>query len=135
MSLNNPNLSLATVNEAMWGGALTLGEEGRKWHRESGFPAFFWSSMARGYFAYVDDADVKRVYDNEINQKRRERAEEIGKKHGLSAPQVALAWTLAQPGEVFALCGLRTVDNAKQSLDVLDVELTPEEVHYLEFGA
>ncbi len=134
MSLNNPNISLAHANEPMWGGCYTIDQEGRDWHAKTGFPLCAWSSMARGFFAYVTDPDVVRVYDIPENRERRTRAEELGKKKGLSAPQIALAWTLGQPGNYFALCGLRNIDNVKQTLDVLDVELSAEELRWLEWG-
>ncbi len=134
LSLNNPNLSLAVVNEPMWADSYTIDPEGRKWHAETHFPLCAWSSMARGYFAGVTGEDVNRVYDNPTSQARKARAVEVGDNHGLSAPQIALAWTLAQPGDIYALCGLRNVDNVKQTLAALDLELTPEEVRYLEFG-
>lgn len=134
-SLNNPNLTLAENVEPLWGGCLTIDAEGRKWHAETNFPLFAWSSTARGYFAGTTDPDVVRAYDSETNRGRRARCEEIGEKHGgLSAVQIALAWTLNQPGNIFALCGLRTVDNVKQNVAAADLVLTPEELRYLEFG-
>ena len=135
MSVNNPTLSLAHQNEPIWSGCVTASAEARAWHAETGFPLCAWSSMARGYFAYVDDADVNRAYDDEANRGRRARAEEIGKKYDMTAPQIALAWTLSHPGNIFALCGIRTKDQTIQNLAVLDVELIPEEFSYLENGA
>lgn len=135
LSLNNPNLSLAVVNEPMWADSYTIDDEGRAWHAKTNFPLCAWSSMARGYFAGITAESVDRVYDNPDSRARRERAIEVGVKHGVTAPQIALAWTLGQPGNIFALCGLRNVDNVKQTLAVLDLTLTPEELRYLEFGA
>lgn len=133
-SLNNPNLSLAKVNAPMWADAYTIDEEGRKWHAESNFPLFAWSSMARGYFAGFEGEDVKRVYDNMTSRARRNRATELGKKYGATPAQVALAWTLCQPGQIFALCGLRTPDNVAQNVEALDLKLSPEELRWLEHG-
>jgi len=133
-SLNNPNLTLAENVVPLWGGCLTIGEEGRKWHAETGFPLFAWSSTARGYFAGTTDEEVLRAYDSETNRARRDRATEVGKRYEMSPVQIALAWTLSQPGNIFALCGLRTVDNVKENIKVADMRLTPEELRYLEFG-
>lgn len=134
LSLNNPNLTLAENVEPLWNGCLTIGQEGREWHAKTGFPLFAWSSTARGYFAGTTDSDVIRAYDSETNRGRRARCEELGAKHGMSAVQMALAWVLNQPGNIFALCGLRNVENVKQNVAVLDVKLSPEELRYLEFG-
>lgn len=133
-SLNNPNLTLAENVEPLWGGCLTIDAEGRKWHAETGFPLFAWSSTARGYFAGTDDPDVIRAYDSETNRARRERCVELGKKYDMSPVQIALAWTLCQPGNIFALCGLRTEDNVKQNVAAAELQLSPEELSYLEFG-
>jgi aryl-alcohol dehydrogenase-like predicted oxidoreductase len=134
-SLNNPNLSLARAQDELWKGAYTIDEAGRQWHEQSQFPLFSWSSTARGYFAGTEDPEVLRAFDNEENRARRERAREVGERYGFSPTQTALAWVLSQPFPVFALCGLRNVDNVKENVAVLDVTLTPEELRYLEHGA
>ena len=134
MSLGNPNLSLASANEPMWGGCITLDEEARKWYAETGFPLFAWSSTARGYFAGIEDDDVKRVFVNDTNAARRERTAELGKKYGMSSVQIALAWTLNQPGNVFALCGLRDKANVAENVAAANLKLSTEELRWLEFG-
>ena len=134
MSLGNPNLSLAKANEPMWAGCITLDEEGRKWYAQTGFPLFAWSSTARGYFAGVRDSDVERVFVNDVNAARYERAKEMGEKVGMSTVQIALAWTLNQPGNVFALCGLRDKANVAENAAAANLKLSSEELRWLEFG-
>lgn len=134
LSLNNPNLSLAFPKEPLWGGCVSLDEEGRKWHEATQLPVFSWSSTARGYFAGTTDPDVVRAYDTPTNQARRERAKTLGQKFGFSPVQMALAWVLSQPFPAVALCGLRNEDNVKENMAVLDVELEPEDLRFLEFG-
>ncbi|RYG26379.1 aldo/keto reductase [bacterium] len=134
MSLGNPNLSLGHANEPMWGGCISLDEEARRWYAETGFPLFSWSSTARGYFAGVIDSDVQRVFVNEINAGRLARTKELGEKYGMSSVQIALAWVLNQPGNVFALCGLRSKDNVAENVAAATLKLSTEELRYLEFG-
>ena len=134
MSLGNPNLSLAQANEPMWDGCVTLDEEARQWYAETGFPLFAWSSTARGYFAGVRDGDVQRVFVNEVNAARFDRAKELGSKYGMSPVQIALAWTLNQPGNVFALCGLRDKSNVEENVSAANLSLDASELRYLEFG-
>jgi aryl-alcohol dehydrogenase-like predicted oxidoreductase len=134
MSVSSPNFSLASVNEPMWTGALTLNDEGRRWHEESGFPLFAWSAGGGGYFAGVESEDVRRVYDNPINSARRERVEALARDKGLSPAQIALAWTLSQPLNVFALVGPRTLDELAEAMAVADLRLTREECDWLEHG-
>jgi len=134
MSLNNPNMTLAHNSEPLWGGCLTIGIEGRKWHEENQFPLFAWSSMARGYFAHTTDADVVRAYDNDISRARRERAEKLGAEKGVSAMMIAMAWVLNQPFPTFALAGIRTPDQAREGVKAVEIELTPAELSWLETG-
>ena len=134
MSLGNPNLSLAKANEPMWDGCITLDEEGRRWYAETGFPLFAWSSTARGYFAGVRDSDVERVFVNKVSAARFERARELGEKYGMSTVQIALAWTLNQPGKVFALCGLREKANVAENVAAANLKLDQTELRFLEFG-
>lgn len=133
-SLDNPNLTLAQNTKPLWDDCLTIGPEGRKWHEQTGLPLFSWSSTARGYFARPDDAHVNASYDNPVSSARRERAEELGRKYGMNAVQIALAWVLNQPYPVVALCGLRTVENVTENVAASELTLRPEELRYLEHG-
>lgn len=133
-SLNNPNLTLAENTKPLWDDCLTIGNEGRAWHEATGLPLFSWSSTARGYFARPDDAHVNASYDNETSRARRDRADEVAKTYGTSAVGIALAWVLNQPFPTFALCGLRTPEQVRENIAAGEIELTPEEVRYLEDG-
>jgi aryl-alcohol dehydrogenase-like predicted oxidoreductase len=133
-SLSSPNLALALPQAEMWSGVYWLDREARDWFEVSKMPVFSWSSGASGFFAGVESDDVKRVYFNEANFGRKKRAEEVGEKYGLSATQVALAWTLNQPLNAFAIMGPRTPAEAEENMKVAEVKLSPEELAYLELG-
>lgn len=133
-SLDNPNLTLAQNTKPLWDDCLTIGAEGRAWHEQTRLPLFSWSSTARGYFARPDDAHVNASYDNPVSAARRERADELGRKYGMNAVQIALAWVLNQPYPVVALCGLRTVENVVENVAASELALSPEELRYLEHG-
>jgi aryl-alcohol dehydrogenase-like predicted oxidoreductase len=76
-----------------------------------------------------------RVYYNEANWARFDRATRLGTELGLTATQVALAWVLNQPGlETFALVGPASVNELEQSLAVADVVLSPAQVDWLANG-
>jgi aryl-alcohol dehydrogenase-like predicted oxidoreductase len=49
-------------------------------------------------------------------------------------PQVALAYALDQPLEVFALVGCNTGDEFRANVEASGIELTPEEIAWLENG-
>lgn len=133
-SVSSPNLSLATVNEPMWAECLTLDQEGRDWHQKSGFPIFAWSSGGGGFFAGVASDDVRRVYFNEENSRRKGRAGEVAARHNVTVPQIALAWTLCQPSQPWCLIGPGNVAQLNESLGALDVALSAADLNYLEFG-
>lgn len=134
LSFNNPNLSLATVNEPMWGGCVTLDAEGRRWHEETQYPLFSWSSTGGGYFAGLESDDVRRVYHNPENARRKARAEAMARDKGVTPVQIALAWTLNQPFPVWALVGCHRVEEVTQACEATDIVLTREECAWLEFG-
>jgi len=134
-SLSNPNFSLATVNEPMWPGCVTLSESDRAWHVATQFPLFSWSSQGGGYFAGRTGSEVERVYDNAVNRARRKRARRLADEAGVSPVTVALAWVLCQPFPVWALVGPRTVAELMDSVRALDLRLSPDELRWLEWGA
>lgn len=135
MSASSPNLTLADNVEPIWGGCLTIGDAGRDWHASTGLPIFSWSPAARGYFAGTTEADVLRAYDSGLSRERRERATELGNQKGLSATQIALAWVINQKFPTFVLSGLRKMSDLEQNLLIPDLELTADEVRWLESGS
>lgn len=137
------NLALAVPMEPMWANCISIAGDlgGQAWYADQGLPVLSWSSQAGGFFSgrfAPDDrsnADMVRVYYNEANWARLDRASRLGKDLGLTATQVALAWVLNQPGlETFALVGPATVDELEQSLAVADVVLSPTQVDWLAYG-
>jgi aryl-alcohol dehydrogenase-like predicted oxidoreductase len=133
-SFSSPNLALAVPNEPMWADAYSVDREARDWYEQTGFPLFSWSSGAGGFFAGVNSDNVRRVYHGDENFARLQRATEVGGRLGLSATQVAVAWTLSQPMNVWAIVGPRTVEEVRENMEVLTVRLSPEELIYLELG-
>ena len=130
---------LATANEHMWSGVELISSEDKQWYQETGTVNFAWSSLGRGYFAGRDegkdaDEDVVRVYVNATNYERRCRALELGKAKGLTAVQVAGAYAICQPFASIALVGCASVNEVESVLHASDIELTPEEVTFLENG-
>lgn len=138
---SSPNLSLAVPKEPRWPGCLYADAATRAWHRERQFPLFSWSSQAGGFFSgrfspdSPDDPDTVRVYYADDNWERLRRARELAAQKGRTPIQVALAWVLAQPFPTFPLIGPRTVDELRDSAAALEVQLTPEEVAWLDLEA
>ena len=54
--------------------------------------------------------------------------EEMAKAKGCTPVQLALAWVLAQGGDVVAIPGTKSIERMKQNIDALDVRLSADEV-------
>jgi aryl-alcohol dehydrogenase-like predicted oxidoreductase len=143
-TVSSPNLALAVPNEPMWVGCVSIAgdPEAQAWYSRTGMPIFAWSSQARGFFsgryspdltegATQDAQNVIRTYYSDANWERYRRAEELGRQKGVTRQQVALAWVLHQPLDVYALIGPATVAELDDCLGALDVELTPDEIAWL----
>lgn len=149
-AVSSPNYSLAEQIKEPWGGCVTISgpnnAEARLWYEENQMPVFAWSSLAGGFFSgrlnrnnletfeeYLDKLAVE-CYANEPNFERLERAQQLGEKKGLTIPQVATAWVMSGPLNVFALVGCRSADEFRANAAALDVRLTAEERAWLDLG-
>ena len=138
---SSPNLALAVWNEPMWKGCVSASDPAsRAWYARTRLPLFSWSSQASGFFtgrftpADRDNpalAAVVRTWFNEGNWLRLERARELARKKGVTSTQIALAYVLCQPLEVFALIGPRSIEETRTSIQALEVSLTSEELRWL----
>ena len=145
---SSPNLSLAVQAVEPWPDCVSISgdEAARRWYEETRMPLFTWSSLAGGFFSgrftrdnldsfdrYLDRLCVK-TYCNEENFGRLDRAVALAREKGLTVPQVALAYVLNQPLEVFALVGCNTGDEFGANMKAAEIELAPEELTWLEIG-
>ena len=99
-----------------------------------------WSSQARGFFVRAHpndrtDPELVRCWYSEENFLRLERTKELARKHGVLPVNIALAYVLSQPFPTFALIGPRTLAETRTSLPALDVELSPDELRWLNLEA
>ncbi len=147
-AVSSPNFSLAAQLEDPWGGgSVTLSgpenAEARAWYRESRMAVFAWSSLARGLFsgrvsranfdAVKDalDGACRRAYCHEENFRRLDRVRILAEEKGLSVPQVALAWVLNQPLNVFPIIGAASRAELEANLAAAQVDLCPTELAWL----
>jgi aryl-alcohol dehydrogenase-like predicted oxidoreductase len=61
-----------------------------------------------------------------------EKLRAIGEKYGKTSAQVAIAWTLAQPGVVCALTGPSTIPHLEENLAASGWTMTPQELDALD---
>ncbi len=129
-------LSLARMVATQWGGSLSSGDAAsRKWLKKNQVPLFAWSSQGRGLFSERTgkpaDPEFVRCWTSEDNTQRRERATALAEKKGVKPVSIAVAYVLHQPFPTFAVIGPRTIAQTISSFEALQVELTPQEVAWL----
>lgn len=144
VSASSPHFSLAVPTESPWPGCVSLsGSDGaaeRAFYAATGMPVLAWSSLAMGYFVVPAPGattaaglnEAVRVFDTPANAARRARAEELGARLGLSAPQVALLYVLSQPFDTHAIVGCRSGDEYRELRVLAERRLTAAEVGWLE---
>lgn len=130
---SSPGLSLAVPNEPPWPGCITIHDSADlAWYTRTQLPVLAWSSQAAGFFAGVANGNVARIYRSTANAERLRRARQVGKDMGFTANQVALAWVLHQPFPIYAVIGPETVDELHDSVRALELELTDDQVRWLD---
>ena len=132
------NLSLARMVDPVWAGCIAFSDaESRAWLARTQMPVLAWSSQARGFFTERadpgdrSDADLARCWYSDDNFRRRERAVEMARRRGVLPIQIALAYVLRQPFPTFPLIGPRTLAETRTSLPALDIDLSPDDLAWL----
>lgn len=136
------HFGLAEAYDVPWEGCRHVTDAASKaWLEERQVPLLPWSSQARGFFTGratpgdTSDAELVRCYYSDDNFERLRRATELGEQFGVPATAIALAYVLNQPFPTFPLFGPRTIAEARSSMTGLSVELTPEQVAWLDLRA
>ncbi|MEM9753056.1 MAG: aldo/keto reductase [Planctomycetota bacterium] len=138
MACCSNNFSLARMIEPVWAGCIAASDPASvKLLSEHQLANFAWSSQARGYFVSPDAAgmDWNTPFDDADNRQRRVRAFELAEKHGVTAINIAAAYVLNQPFPSFALIGPRQLKETATSMPALKLELTEQELAYLNLRA
>lgn len=132
------NFSLAEMVDAVWAGCLHNSDPAsRAWYAKTQMPLMGWSSQARGFFTdragpdKKDDKELARCWYSADNFRRRERAYELAGKLGVEPIAVALAYVLCQPFPTFALIGPRLLSETRTSFEALKLELSPQQLRWL----
>ncbi|UCC64998.1 MAG: aldo/keto reductase [Anaerolineae bacterium] len=145
---SSPNFSLADQVKEPWPDCISIsgaqGQAAREWYAAEGMVLFAWSSLAGGFFSgrfrrdnleafetYLDRLCVES-YCYEDNFRRLDRAHILAEEKGLTVPQVAMAYVMSQPLNIFALVGCQNGDEFRANLEAATVRLTPEEMTWLE---
>lgn len=149
-TMTSPQYSLAVQTVDPWGGnALSVAgpgkeeTEARKYYREAGIPILAYSSLGRGFLtgkvqsahpeeaAKVIDQYGLKGFSCPENFERLRRAEKTAAKYGRTVAQIALAWLLQQKEDVYPLLSVSRPERIGSNVEALDIELTAEEVRWL----
>jgi aryl-alcohol dehydrogenase-like predicted oxidoreductase len=125
------HFSLAQMVTAPWPGCLAVTREELRELAELGLRVLAWSSLATGYFAGRNVPS----WSSPENEARRARAVELANQLGTSASAVALAYVLHQPEHVLPVVGTRSLEHLDEALGAADIELTGQELDWLETGS
>ncbi|MET4780666.1 aldo/keto reductase [Glaciihabitans sp. UYNi722] len=133
------HFGLARALDVPWAGCEHATDpESKKWLEETLTPLLPWSSQARGFFtgradpADRSDAELVRCYYSDDNFERLARARWLGAERGVAPTAIALAYVLAQKFPTFALIGPRSIEETRTSMEGLRVELSDEQVRWLD---
>src|SRR5262249_14621012 len=135
-ALSSPQFSLADQKIEPWPGCISITgperEADRQWYATHHMPVFAWSSMAAGFLSgrftpeneqsftdYFDRITVQ-CYATPENYERLERARRIAQQHGLTMPQIALAYVFNYPLDLYALVGSATPEEVAANLVALN---------------
>jgi aryl-alcohol dehydrogenase-like predicted oxidoreductase len=145
---SSPNFSLAEQVQAPWEGCITIsGPENdaeREWYANHQIALFTWSSLAGGFFSGRFDRDNLQSFDTywdklvvnsycvERNFQRLDRVKQLGAEKGLTIPQVAMAYVMSQPLDIYALTGTNSGEEFRTNMEAVAVKLTPQELAWLD---
>ena len=146
---SSPNYSLAEQIAEPWApGCVTISgpqeAEQRAFYTQTQIPVYAYSSLARGLFSGRISRKMFQETPDEINEQcrvayccdanftRLERAEELAKKYGASVPQIALAFILGSPMNVYPIVGAMNREEMQSNIDALAIKLTADERRYLD---
>jgi aryl-alcohol dehydrogenase-like predicted oxidoreductase len=149
MTVSSPNYGLAEQVLDPWGGgcvSISGPNEAisRRWYQDSGMTVFAYAVLGHGLLSGKVRSDnlsqvtnlldpyAIRGYCSRENYERLRRTEQVAEKHDCTVAQAALAWVLAQPLQVFAEVSASLPTRLESNLKALDVELTEEEMKYMD---
>jgi len=148
---SSPNYSLVEQVEDPWGpGCVGLGgpdqAEARAWYEKNQLPIFAYSSLGRGFFSgritrdnfeeqkengKIDGACL-HAYCHEVNFQRLDRVQILAEEKGMTVPQIATAYIMNDPLNVYALVGVANREEFKANAAACELKLTPEECAWLD---
>jgi aryl-alcohol dehydrogenase-like predicted oxidoreductase len=147
-SASSPNFSLAEQVKEPWPNCVTISGpknvDARDYYTRHHTPLFTWSSLAGGFFSGRFTRDNLSTFDGyfdklcvdcycvEANFQRLDRVKQLGQEIGLSIPQVAMAYVMSQPMDIFALVGCQNGEEFAANIAATEHHLSPETLAWLD---
>jgi aryl-alcohol dehydrogenase-like predicted oxidoreductase len=145
---SSPQFSLVEQVDAPWPGCLSIGgadnAAAREWYEDNAMAVITWSSLAGGFLSgkLTRESDgglpeeaaarARRAYGSDANFERLDRARSLAAELGLTVPQIALAYTLSHPLNLFAITGGETREEFAANADAASVRLSPADLAWLD---
>lgn len=142
---SSPNFSLAVQVKPPWINCISIsgpgGEGERAWYQQHNTPLFTWSSLAGGFFSGrftrenlpgSGETLLIESYASDENFDRLERVQELADEKGMTVPQIATAYIMSVPLNIFALVGCRTPQEFEDNLAASTTKLSQAEIDWLE---
>jgi len=143
--------SLAEMIHEPWPDCISIagdvGAAARAWYTEQAIPILAWSSLAGGFLsgrftaenvaAFTNEADLRALhaYGSEANFRRLARARELAAERDVTLAQIAVAYVLNQPLDVYALIAPVNRTEVAQNIAAAELRLTPDELAWLDLRA
>jgi aryl-alcohol dehydrogenase-like predicted oxidoreductase len=133
--------NLAVIDAAAVGDATLILVDGaqRQYHQKTGLAAVPYSSQANGLFNKMmqkihanPGSLLQGMYRSPANLRRLEKAQALMVETGLTITQVVLGYLLSMPFPVFPIIGSHTLDQLADSLSAGDIQISPEQIKFLE---
>lgn len=146
-TLSSPCFSIAEQIGDPSGGSVHISgpsnEGARQWYMDNAVTVLPYSGFARGFLSGKYHAgqkeDINQIlppttvqeYYYPVNIERLRRVEEMAERKQCTAPQIALAWLLAQPLQVHPIISPSSREHLESDLQAFEIELTKEECDWL----
>ncbi len=147
---SSPQFSLAAQIDPPWRGCISIGgpdgAEARRWYIDNQMAIFAWSSLAGGFLSGGFDRDndgglpeevaqrARRSYGSDANYERLDRARTLATELGVTVPQIALAYAVSQPLNLFAIAGGESDEEIAANAAAVAIRLPADTLKWLDLG-
>ncbi|MFA6690070.1 MAG: aldo/keto reductase [Sphaerochaetaceae bacterium] len=133
--------SLAVCTPDQWGDdtIVCMDDTAHAWYRKQQIPVFCYASQAKGLFSKIiaGEADTlseraRTRFLTDENLERVDRCAALSKELGVSPAALCVAYITSQNIPTVAIVGSSKVDQLQDTLSMADLELTQEQIAFLE---